>query len=239
MTSWRVDVPLTDGRYYWRARAHRGEAEGPFSPISDFFVGSASATPPTTAGSELFDALTNGFSVGTRNGGRFTSAGWQVTHRGDFIRYVVPTISSGFVEWENQGLARSNPVRDQFSLFGMWDPSRGDYRENAFRVHIRKLDTNGHNPPYVRLRWIANGEQHDRGYDFLDWNPSRTYQWRIEWGPTGGSNEVRVYLDGRVIIRQDYRRSYSPSIHYIELGVEERAESIVGVVYRNVSIGRR
>ena len=66
-----------------------------------------------------------------------------------------------------------------------------------------------------------------------------TYQWRIEWGPTGGSNEVRVYLDGRVIIRQDYRRSYSPSIHYIELGVEERAESIVGVVYRNVSIGRR
>ena len=79
---------------------------------------------------ELFDPLTNGRSVGEVHGGRFNSVGWMVTSRGDFIRYVVPTISSGFVEWENLGLHRTNPAPDLYTLFGMWDPSKGDYRDN-------------------------------------------------------------------------------------------------------------
>ena len=177
--------------------------------------------------------------MGQVSGGRFTSSGWQVTQRGNFIRYVVPTITSGFVEWENLNLTRTNPARDLFSLMGMWDPTRGDYRENPFRVHIRKLDTNGHNPPYVRMRFISNGDQHDVGWDFLEWNPNRAYRWRLEWGPRGGGNEARVLLDERLIMRTGYGPTYRPSTHWIELGIEERAETIVGVVFRNVRIGRR
>lgn len=178
-------------------------------------------------------------SVGEVGGGRFSSQGWTVTQRGNYIRYRVPPIASGFLEWENLNLTRFNPQRDLFSLIGMWDPTKGDYRENPFRVHVRKLDTQGHNPPYVRLRFIANGEQHDVGHDFLDWSPSRAYRWRLEWGPRGGGNEARVLLDDQVIIRTSYGPTYRPDQHWIELGVEERAESIVGVVYRNVRIGRR
>lgn len=187
----------------------------------------------------MSDSLTNGGSVGEVSGGRFTRSGWQVTQRGNFIRYRVPTITSGFVEWENLNLTRFNPQRDLFSLMGMWDPTKGDYRENPFRVHVRKLDTAGHNAPYIRMRFISNGDQHDVGWDFLDWDPGRAYRWRLEWGPSGGGNEARVLLDGRQIIRTGYGPVYRPEEHWIELGVEERAESIIGVVYRNVRIGRR
>ena len=212
---------------------------GPYSPISDFSIVSGIPTPsPPPSSGEIFDPLTNGSSRGQVSGGRFTSSGWQVTSRGDFIRYVVTPIRSGFVEWENIGLTRRNPQADLFSLFGMWDPTRGDYRENPYRVHVRKLDTNGHNPPYLRLRFISNGDQRDVGYDFLDWDPSRVYRFRVEWGPSGSGNEARVLLDNRVVIRTGYGPTYRPAEHWIELGIEERAESIVGVVYRNVVIGR-
>jgi hypothetical protein len=73
----------------------------------------------------------------------------------------------------------------------------------------------------------------------MDWDPSQTYQWRIEWGPSGDSNEARVYLDGNVIIRATYRRAYKPSVHWVELGIQSRAESVVGAVYSNVRIGPR
>jgi hypothetical protein len=239
-TSWRIATPLSAGRYYWRARAVGSLGPGPYSPISDFFIGGSTAPSPSPPSSgELFDPLSNGRSVGEVHGGRFNSAGWQVTSRGDFIRYVVPTITSGFVEWENLGLSRTNPAPDLYTLFGMWDPSKGPYRENPYRVHLRKLDTQGHNPPYVRLRWISGGQEYNEGFDFLAWNPGQAYRWRVEWGPGGGGNEARVLLDGRVVIRTRYGPAYQPAEHWIEMGVEERAESIVGVVFRNVGIGRR
>jgi hypothetical protein len=240
-TSWRVTAALAPARYYWRARAVGSRGPGPYSPISDFFVGTTAGPPPPSppGAGEIFDPLTNGRSVGDQRGGRFTSAGWQVTSRGDFIRYVVPTIQSGYVEWDNVGLAPTNPAHDLYTLFGMWDPSRGPYRENPYRVHVRKLDTQGHNPPYLRLRWISGGEEHNEGYDFLDWIPNRAYHWRVEWGPAGSGNEARVLLDGRVVIRSGYGPAYRPEQHWIEMGVEERAESIVGVTFRNVRIGRR
>ncbi len=239
-TSWRITTALANGRYYWRARAMGLLGPGPYSPISDFFIGGSSAPLPSPPSSgQLFDPLTNGHSIGDQRGGRFTSSGWQVTSRGDFIRYVVPTLESGFVEWENLGLQRSNPAADLYTLFGMWDPSKGEYRDNPYRVHVRKLDTQGHNPPYVRLRWISGGQEYNTGFDFLGWNPGQVYRWRVEWGPSGGGNEARVLLDGRVVIRTGYGPAYRPAEHWIEMGVEERAESIVGTIYRNVSIGRR
>jgi hypothetical protein len=154
-----------------------------------------------------------------------------------FYRYVVTPIRSGFLEWEDIGLTRRNPQSDLFSLFGIWEPTRCDYRENPYRVHVRKLDTIGHNPPYLRLRFISNGDQHDVGFDFLDWDPRRAYRFRVEWGPSGSGKEVRVLLDGRVVIRTGYGPAYRPAEHWVELSIEEWAESIVGLVYRNVVIG--
>jgi hypothetical protein len=247
-TSWTVDTPLTDGRYFWRVRSRSGTHDSPFSSTADFTVGAGgggggNAPPPNnnpppspTAGTIVSDPLIGG-SVGQVAGGQFTSTGWQVTSPGNFIRYEVPPMAQGWVEFNTSGLQEINSSPDQFMLFGMWDPSAGDYRANRFRVHLQKLHPNPHNPPYLRLRWIANGEQHDEGNNFLEWDPRRTYHWRLEWGPSGGGNSARVYLDGRLMITVNYNRAYRPNVLYIELGIGERGESIVGAKYSNLQIG--
>jgi hypothetical protein len=238
-TSWRVDLVLQNRQYFWRARARTASADGPYSSVSDFRVNSTSASggqPP--ASTLVTDPLTNGRTVGRASGGRFISQGWQVTARTDYLRYEVPSISSGFVEWENTGLRTTNAAPNNHMLFGMWDPSAGVYRDNAYRVHLQKLDTN-HNPPYLRLRWIANGEEHDEGVNINIWEPGTVYSWRIEWGPSADGNTARVFLNGDAVILAGYGRTYRPNTHWIELGIAERAESVVGAVYANVRIGRR
>lgn len=245
-TAWKVERALSAGRHFWRVRARSGTVESAFSATADFTVGSTGGgtappppptTPPPSSGTIISDPLLGG-SLGEVSGGQFTSGGWQVTSPSDYIRYEVPTLSSGWVEFETTGLRATNPSPDQFMLFGMWDPSAGDYRANRFRVHLQKLHPNPHNPPYLRLRWIANGEQHDEGSDFYAWDPGRRYQWRIEWGPSGGANQAKVFLDGRQVITVNYNRTYAPAEHFIELGIAERGESVVGVRYSNFRVGR-
>ncbi len=147
------------------------------------------------AGLLVFDSLMDGTSVGEVGGGKFVSQGWQVTSKSDFIRYAVPTLLSGFVEWETTGLRTTNPEPEGVMLFGMWDasPEAGPYRTNAYRVHLRKLDDTGE-PPFLRLRFIANGEQHDTGANISFWDPGRVYRWRIEWGPSSLGNTVQVFV---------------------------------------------
>lgn len=249
-TLWELDRPLSDGRHFWRARSRSGTSDSPFSATAEFSVGGGggSAPPPNSpppapsppappsAGTIVSDPLIGG-SIGQATGGQFTSSGWQVTAPGNFIRYEVPPITSGWVEFDTSGLRETNPSPDQFMLLGMWDPSAGSYRANAFRVHLQKLHPNPHNPPYLRLRWIANGEQHDEGSNFLDWDPRHTYHWRLEWGPSGSGHQARVFLDGQLMITANYNRAYRTNLLFVELGIGERGESIVGVTYSNLQIG--
>jgi hypothetical protein len=239
-TVWKVERALSAGRHFWRVRAHAGTVESNFSATADFTVSSSNTpdppTPSPSSGTILSDPLAGG-SMGEVGGGRFTANGWMVTSPADFIRYEVPTLTEGWVEFETTGLNPINRDVNQHMLFGMWDPSAGNYRANAFRVNIQKLHP-PHNKPYLRLRWIANHEQHDAGNDFMDWVPSRRYRWRVEWGPEGGGNVARVLVDGQEMIAVSYSRTYAPDVHYIELGIEERAESVVGVTYSNFRVGR-
>ncbi len=238
-TAWRVERSLAAGAHYWRVRARAGAVESSFSATATFTVGTTGPTtpPPPASGTILSDPLT-GASLGEVSGGQFTSSGWQVTSPADYIRYEVPTLSSGWVEFETTGLRETNPSDDQFMLFGMWDPSAGDYRQNRFRVHLQKLHPDPHNPPYLRVRWIANGEQHDEGSNFYGWVATRRYRWRIEWGPSGSAQQARILLDGQQMVTVNYTRTYAPAEHFIELGIAERGESVVGVRYSNVRIGR-
>lgn len=253
-TTWTVNRALPDGNYSWRVRARSGAKESAFSATAQFDVsgGGVSGPPPSTpppspnppppgptptpTGTIVADPLIGG-SIGEVHGGSFTNGGWLINAPGNFIRYEVPPMARGWVEFDTTGLRPENPAHNQFMLFGMWDPTAGPFRANPFRVNIQKLHPNPHNPPYLRVRWIANGEQHDDGTNFFDWNPSRTYRWRLEWGPDGSSNSARLFLDGALIIEIAYSRDYRPNVHFIELGVGERGESIVGVRYSNLVIG--
>ena len=236
-TSWQVQKSLEARKYFWRAYADLGTTRLT-SEVSDFTV---PEDPEPNLGDGqiiLTDSLTNGGSIGQVAGGAFTSRGWEVRAKNNFIRYSIPPLSAGYVQFDTVGLQLSNPSLDQFMLFGMWDPNRGDYRANPFRVHLQKLDSR-HNGPYLRLRWIAQGEQHDEGNGFLNWDPFKVYTWRIQWGPASARNAADVFLNGNRMITVTYSHAYNPSKHWVELGIGERAESIQGVVYSNVEIGRR
>jgi hypothetical protein len=237
-TSWQVTTPLSNANYFWRARAESGSASGPFSQAAEFQVNAPGFDTDTPInGLLVYDPLTNGTTVGIRGGGQFTPQGWQVQTRSDYIRYVVPTLEAGFVEWDNSNMEDEVPDK-QWMLFGMWDPSAGGYRENPFRVNLQKLDST-HQSPYFRVRWITNREQYDFGNDFQEWDLFKTYRIRVEWGPGIGSQIVKVYLDGVEQFSQTYVNIYRPSAHWIELGIQERKESIIGVIYSNVKIGVR
>lgn len=238
-TSWQVSSPLSEREYFWRARASAGTTNGPFSRAANFTV-TTTGFVGGSGGLQIFDPLTNGTSVGVVTGGTFTPEGWRTDRSRDFIRYEAnPPIASGYVEWENTGLQRLNPTADGYMLFAMWDPQAGAYRQNAYRVHLQKRDER-HLPPYLRLRWISGNEEQEFLYDTLDWDPNTTYRWRIEWGPEGGGNAVRVLLNGMEIMRGSYGRPYSPQTHLVELGINlERQESVVGAVYSNFRLGSR
>ena len=237
-TSWQVTTTLANENYFWRARAEDGSSSGPFAQPAEFQVNAPGFGSPNPIGGLLiYDPLTNGMTVGEQGGGEFTPQGWQVKTRSDFIRYVVPTLEAGFVEWDNTNMEDEVPDK-QWMLFGMWDPSAGAYRENPYRVNLQKLDS-GHNSPFFRVRWISNGEQYDFGNDFEEWNLFETYRIRVEWGPGIGSQVVKVYLNGVEQYSQAYANIYRPAAHWIELGIEDRKESIIGVIYSNVRIGPR
>jgi hypothetical protein len=249
-TSWRVTVKLGSDPHFWRARASVGGTDGPFSPVAKFTVkdsggGGGGSGDGGTVGfggrDVLVDDLTNGMTRATaRQGGRLTPKGWQVTSRFDYLRYEVHPIDTGYVEWKMTGLKPENNALDQYMIMGMWDPTEGAYRDNAFRVHVQKLWPPDHNPPFLRLRWLSRSNLYEEGSNYLRWDPNETYQFRLEWEPVGeDSFFAYLLIDGRVQITLEYFPAYRLTRHYIEMGIAARSESIVDAVYSDVHIGEK
>lgn len=242
-TSWTLGTRLADGTYFWRARAMAGGVNGPYSAVVQIVAGpgggGGGAPPPSGGNVIVSDPLTDGTTLGERFGGTLTPQGWRINRNSDSLRYSVPTITNGFVQWENIGLTPRGANDASHMLFGMWDPEAGSYRENAFRVHVQKLWNNPHNPPFMRLRWISQGRLHDAGAGFTSWDPLAVYTFRVEWGPTGTANRASVFLNDQQMMSIVYNRTYAPRTHFIEFGILERGESVIDAVYRNVQIGTR
>jgi hypothetical protein len=159
-----------------------------------------------------------------------------------YIRYDVPTIRNGFVEFDVTNLRNPNPRSDKRNLLIMWDPTAGEYTQNPYRVHIAKYDTELVTRWHVRLRWISQGQEANTGLNLLNWDPDQVYNWRMEWGAFPGITEtqrVRVLLDGQEIMALNYEPVYNPSTHWIELGMAPRRETLEQAIFSNVSIGVR
>jgi len=241
-TSWIVTPALESGTFHWRARASVDGTAGPFSPVVSFELQSGFRSERPVNGILVSDPLTNGTSVGQVGGGEFRSGGWFTTDADAFIRYAIPTTPNGFVEFDVQGLRDPNPNSNKRNLMIMWDPSRGDYTQNPFRVHIAKLDTRLVNFWHMRLRFISNGQETNTGIDLFDWDPNRTYNFRLEWGAfpdVVSSQRARVLLDGRAILIRNYDNLYRPATHWVELGMAPRSETLEQVTFSNVTIGVR
>jgi hypothetical protein len=242
VTRWRVSEPLeADTKYYWRVAAVTSVGAGPYSALSEFRVREPFKADRPTGSLVLFDPLTNGSSVGEVMGGSFVPGGWQPQTNTDCLRYQIPTHPEGRVEFTTTNLSTPNPVPGKRILFSMWDPSKGDYRENPYRVNISKLDYSTTKFDDVRLRWISRGEEHNTGISFFDFEPQLVYEWRMEWGSFPGihSQHVKVFLDGIEILSRNYTAVYHPNPHWVELGNCEREESLEMAIYSNIRIGAR
>ena len=240
-TSWTVGSELASGEFFWRARAAVGTTQGPFSASARVRYQGRVQTGGASDVVLLFDPLTNGATQGDRGGGQLTPEGWLVEASSNFIVYNMPTIETGFLEFDVKGLDIRNPTRDARHLFFMWDPSLGsDMTSNRFRVSLQKLDGRSSiNDRWLRLRHISQGRQIDVGSPFRGWEPSRTFRIRFEWGREGEANVARLFIDQQQIFFFQYARPYIPVDHRIELGAAGRAESPEGAIYSNVAIGTR
>lgn len=252
MTSWRAPSrlegaqPDEQGRsnYFWRARASASGDVGAWSAPGTFGFQDGFLRAGPNSGPEglvVYDPLTGGSSVGSVSRGVFEPRGWRSTDATSYIRYEVPTIRSGFVELDVTNLREPNPHSDKRMLMIMWDPSRGDYTTNPFRVHLQKRDRRTVDFGNLRLRWISRGQERNIYRDRTDWSPERVYRFRMEWGdfPNIDTQWVRVLLDGEEILTANYDNLYEPSRHWIELGGSPRNETLEQAVFSNVRIGRR
>ncbi len=241
-TSWVVSPALSGGMFYWRARAQAQGTTGPYSSTASFSYDTGFASNKPINNILVSDPLTTGMSVGEVGGGEFRSRGWFVTNANSYIRYQIPTTPNGFVEFDVTNLRNPNPRSEKRNLMIMWDPTKGEYTENPFRVHIAKFDTNLVNFGYLRLRFIANGQETNDRFDFFAWNPNQVYHFRLEWGAFPGevsSQRAKVLMDGREILLRNYDNIYNPSTHWVELGMAPRSESLEQAIYSNVVIGVR
>ena len=241
MTMWRVTEPLDGGmKYFWRARAATSAGDGPNSESSEFRTKDAFTRNRNSGGLVVFDPLIGG-TVGEQMGGRFVSNGWQAESPADCIRYAVPVMANGRIEFDTTNVNSPNPVKGSRMLVSSWDPSKGDYTTNPFRMHLQKLDRNTTRRWDVRLRWISRTQQTDTGISFFDFEPEITYRWRIEWGDADrrDSQEVKVFLDELEILNRFYDRPYTPNPFWIELGNCERQETLEEAIWSNIRIGAK
>lgn len=240
-TSWTIGSELASGEFFWRARATVGTTQGPFSAAARLRFQGAVTTGGQTDVILLYDSLTNGTTQGDRGGGQLTSEGWLVEASSNFLVYDMPTIETGFLEFDVKGLDIRNPTRDARHLFFMWDPSLGsDMTGNRFRASLQKLDGRSSiNDRWLRMRFISQGRQVDVGSTFRGWEPTRTFRIRFEWGDEGTVNGARLFIDRQQIFFFEYARPYIPGIHRIEMGAAGRAETPEGAIYSNVVIGTR
>ena len=242
ITNWKVVEQLQpDTQYLWRARASSDGGPGPFSTKADFRIRAAFTRNRASGGLVVFDPLTNGGSVGTAMGGEFVADGWQSQSNSDCIRYQIPVLPEGRIEFETRNVSSPNPVPGKRMLISMWNPEKGDYTTNPFRMHLQKLDKTTAKFNDVRLRWISRTQETNTGISFYDFEPEINYSWRIEWGTFPGisSQHVKVFLDGYEILNRHYDRPYSLNPHWVELGNCEREETLEQAIWSNLRIGTR
>lgn len=242
-TSWTVSPALDPGEtYQWRARASANGVLGPYSTAASFAVEGGFKSNIPVNSIYVSDPLTNGTSVGEVFSGDFNARGWMATEAAAYIRYEIPPTPNGFVEFQVTNLRDPNPRSDKRALLIMWDPTKGEFTDNPFRVNVSKYDTNLVTFGHLRLRWISQGEERNTWTDFYDWNPNHVYTFRMEWGAFPeivSSQRVRLLLDGSEILVRNYDKIYRPGTHWVELGMAPREESLEQAIYSNVTIGVR
>jgi len=233
-------------RYDWRARA---EFEGETGPWSD----SASFVAPTTTGyirgSELYDPLVNGKSVGQMHGPItfIPGVGAKLESQLSYISYQLPqTLTEGEFSILITGMP-TNTEGDKTKLFAMAE-GYSDIVTNDRRMTVEKR---GNPAGIVAWRMITHDDRIETvGAERVkvNFNENDHYFWRATWR----ANRFNVSInEGGVFGRTVYNfgkpfagRAYDPTPHVIYIGAPigrsgATAASVDHVIIRQVWVSGR
>ena len=77
------------------------------------------------------------------------------------------------------------------------------------------------------------GDHTNKGDPGINWNGGTVYHFAFSWNPGGFS----ITVNGQEVFQDGFGgAAYAPSNHRISLGCWPRGETLVGAIWRNVSI---
>lgn len=187
---------VTSAVYSWRVRATYNNAFGPWS--STFTFKAPDIPPSYMRGTEIFDQLTDGKTVGSVSGPVqwLPGIGVRMLHNTSRITYELPTnLQAGTFSLMVSGVDESNPG-DKSKILSMQE-GYGDITANDYRVTAELRGRFYITPGAVQARIITGDsrEEFHRIYDtpriVVDFSDERWYLWRITWQTGAFTLEVR------------------------------------------------
>ncbi len=226
-----------------RARATYLNSVGPWSAVGTFRTAQRAFLNTQTG--EVFDPLTEGFSVGKVRGGEFIlGQGWKTTSRGDGIDYDIPTCANCVVEFDMTGIGDGlgQPHDDKWLSMGdsAFFDGFDDFRNQDWKMTLeQRADGDGTG---MKLIW-RNGDagdddpgDHTGKYDpGPDWQENVLYHFKFDWDPGG----FRIFINNELYFQDGFAEPYAPPNHRISIGCYPRGETRRDAIYSNFTVTPR
>jgi hypothetical protein len=246
-----------DATYQWRARPEYQGIAGPWSGRQSFV---APANDGYIRGTELFDPLTNGKTVGTIGGSRnVTFVPGQGIRTNDDLAYVVyelpQTYSSGEMSAEVTGLGPGG-APGKARILSMLDRLGAIASSSKYSFNVQYRGVNG--VPENCITWkavLGDNSQSveadvDRFQRIIILDPSKVYLWQAIWTPTSFRLVVKEGgTTGPVMYDEENdaapgTSSWNPEKMYAFIGTNNGAFVLndgtrVGMTVRNVWVSNR
>ncbi|MGH9313461.1 MAG: hypothetical protein ACRD1S_09710 [Vicinamibacterales bacterium] len=236
-----------DQTYSWQCRVEYLGAVGPWSART-----SATFIAPNNVGyirgSELYDPLINGTTVGKVVGSVtwIPGVGLKLNGHESYVWYQLPeTLTEGEFSVITTNVI-FNTEGNKTKIMAMGE-GFGDIVTNDRRMTVEKR---GDPPGVVAWRFITHGDQVDtegpeRQEVFFD--PSRTYVWETSWRSNFFNVRILEGLNGEDIYEKGKHfqgRSYDPDPHVVYVGAPvgrsgPDSASVPDVIYRQVWVSSR
>jgi hypothetical protein len=248
-TSYTVTASLVfDTAYTWRVRATYQGAVGPWSSLATFKTQVAAFI----SGNTLYDPLTTGLTVGTRNGSTtfIAGEGLRLDNQESFVQYNLPTtLQAGQYSMMIKG-ADEGGAGDKSKVFAMQEGT-GTITDNDYRMTAELRGSSYPTPGAVTFRIITgDAGQEDQIHDgtriVLNFSSSRWYFWSFTWDESSARLIVRQDSEtGTILYSQGvgFNHAYRPTPHTLYLGAPTSRAGIQdatiggGPVYKNVFAG--
>ncbi len=243
-TSFTVTNELVfDANHTWRGRATYRNSNGPWSAPQSFRTPLRAFLNRQTG--EVFDPLTEGFSVGQVRGGRFIQGqGWQTVTRNDGIDYDIPTCDNCVVEFDMTGIGDGigQPHDDKWLSMGDALGFNGfdDFRNQDWKMTLeQRADGDGTG---MKLIW-RNGDAGDddpgdhtgKADPGPDWQENVSYHFKFDWDPRG----FRIFINNELWFEDGFAEPYAPPNHRISIGCYPRGETRRDAIYSNFVVKPR